>query len=147
MNAVFSDNTPREALPPLMCVGPNHLKAIWPFAEPLLRKAYAEMDEFMPTNLYQWLEAMKGHLWVGIRDNRVIYAFTTALVARPSGLALMVYALAGDGLQHICDCEQIIAEYARAEGCVKIRSEGRQGWVRALPGYKTASVVFEKELS
>lgn len=146
MNAIFSESGERPKLPPLMCVGPNHLKAIWPFAEPLLRKAYERMDEFMPSNLYEWLERQKGFLWVGIRDNRIISACTTCLVARPSGLCLRIDAMGGEDLEHVRACELLIAEYARKEGCVKTSCEGRDGWLRAVPGYKPVRTVFEKVL-
>lgn len=146
MSTVFAERNTRADLPPLMCVGPENLDRIWPFAEPLLRKAYAEMDEFMPSNLLQWLKQGKGQLWVGIEANRIVYAFTTSLEARPSGLCLRVLALGGEGLEHIRTCESILAKFARDEGCVKITSEGRNGWVRSMPGYKMTRAFFEKEL-
>jgi hypothetical protein len=44
------------------------------------------------------------------------------------------------------DCEDQIVRYARAEGCVKVVAEGRNGWARVLPGYHTARVYLEKVL-
>lgn len=146
MNTVFAEPNTRADLPPLMCVGPAHLDRIWPYAEPLLRKAYEEMDEFMPSNMLQWLRQKRGFLWVGIQGGRIIYAFTTSLEARPSGLCLRVVALGGEGLEHIRACESTLAQFARDEGCVKITSEGRNGWVGSMPGYKRTRSYFEKVL-
>lgn len=37
-------------------------------------------------------------------------------------------------------------DWARAEGCTRVRSVFRKGWLRLLPGYRATNVFVEKDL-
>ncbi len=40
-----------------------------------------------------------------------------------------------------------IEAYAKHEGCVRVRINGRKGWLRVLEGYEERHVIMEKELA
>ena len=40
-----------------------------------------------------------------------------------------------------------IENYARTEGCTRVRIYGRKGWLRALDGYEAKHIIMDKELS
>jgi hypothetical protein len=130
----------------LICVPPDQLDAAWKLAAPFIESGYEALDEFMPPNMLSWLKAENGLLWIGVKGGKVVAALTTSLERRPSGLCLRMIASGGDDLDHMKICEESLVKYARAEGCAKISAEGRNGWARALPGYKVTRAYFEKVL-
>jgi len=132
--------------PPLACVSPDKIDAVWPIVEPMIRSAYEAGDEIMPDDLVDWLKAGKGLLWLCIRENKVIAAMTTSLERKRSGLCCRMVCCGGVDMNYWRACEDRIVEYARAEGCVKVRVEGRVGWARVLPGYKVERVHLEKAI-
>ena len=40
-----------------------------------------------------------------------------------------------------------IENYARDEGCTRVRIFGRKGWLRVLDGYEAKHIIMDKELS
>lgn len=131
---------------PLICVSPDEIDAAWPYVVGYLHAAYLAGDEEMPENLKDWLKKRKGLLWLYTTGGRVLAAMITSIEMRPSGKVLRMGATGGTELKRWRECEARIVEYARAEGCVKIVSEGRPGWARVLPGYTIKRVVLEKVL-
>ena len=130
--------------PPLVCVPPDKVSSLWPVAERFIREGHEAVDEPMPENMVEWLESGKGLLWLCLREGTVVAALTTSLVIKPSGLCCRMVSCGGEGFDYWRACERRIVEYARAEGCVKVTAEGRNGWARALPGYKVKRVHIEK---
>lgn len=131
---------------PLLCVGPDELDAAWQIARPFIESGYSALDEFMPEDMLEWLRAGKGLLWLAVEGGRVHAALTTSLEKRPSGLSLRMVSSGGDNLPLMLECEKVLVEYARREGCVKITAEGRNGWARTLPGFRRTRVHLEKVL-
>lgn len=130
----------------LLCVAPADIEAAWPIAAPMIDAAYAALDEPMPEDLLPWLMAGKGFLWVLIdRETKIIAAGTTSLIRGRAGLVCRAVTCGGSG----GDWETVITEierYARAEGCYKVKVDGRRGWGRVLPGYDPVCVTFEKRI-
>lgn len=132
--------------PPLLCIPPDKVRAIWPRILPMVEAAYLAVDEFAPPDLLDWLVAGKGLLWIAVLDGSVVAALTTSLVKKPSGLACRMVSCGGSDMDRWLDRESQIVEYARGEGCVKVTAEGRLGWSRILPGYEATRVFLEKVL-
>lgn len=131
----------------LCCVPPPQVPNIWQAVEPMIEAAYAEMD--LPTpDVRTWLMQERGLLWVAIGDERVVACATTSLVEHRSGKCCRIVAAGGNGSG--LDLWRVhigaIEAYARAEGCVKVKIEGRQGWGRILAGYAPRSIALEKRI-
>lgn len=84
-------------------------------------------------------------LWLAIRDEPIA-ACVTELIVTDEGKKCLISALQGDGMgdwgQHLARIE----EFARNEGCTAMRLEGRDGWLRRLPGYRQAGIIMERVL-
>lgn len=128
-----------------MCVPPEQVDLCWHVVRPMIDAAYAEADEIMPAELQDHLREGKLLLWVSVDDGEITGTLITALLRQRSGLACKLVACGGRGGEWTSRCARIEA-YARDEGCGKVFAEGRVGWPRVLPGYKTKRVVMEKRL-
>lgn len=137
-----------EAINEPCAIAPEDVARIWHVVEPMLRRGYEEVDEFMPDDLLPWLQGQKGPagiLWVCHDGEKLVAAITTSLERKPSGLVCRAVACGGEG--GVVDwraTEERIARYAKDEGCVKVTAEGRNGWARLIPGYKAVRAHFEK---
>jgi hypothetical protein len=121
---------------------------IWPAVRDMIDEGYAACGELPPPNLPEWLGDRKGQLWLSVEGGAIMAALTTSLEPMRNGLALRMVCCGGSRLDLWKDCHRQIEEFARAEGCDRIRSEGRPGWSRVLKigGYKVARVMLEKRL-
>lgn len=128
------------------CVAPANVSALWRVVEPMIQRAYTEVDEFAPPDMFAAFERGSLLLWVAPRDGDIGAILVTALLPRPSGLACKLVAAAGIGAGEWASWHRRIEAYARAEGCAKMFAEGRVGWGRVLPGYATKRLVLEKRL-
>jgi hypothetical protein len=130
----------------LICVPPQMCEQVWPLVRHLIARAYQQADEPMPDMAEEFRSAHR-LLWLAARDNDILAAATTSLLQLPSGLACKLIACGGDGLEEWRHLLDRIERYARAEGCVQMRIEGRRGWARILRDYQVKSVVLTKRLS
>ena len=132
----------------LICVDPNRIGEVWPLVRNFIDEAYAAIDEVTPPELPRWLSDAKGQLWLSVENGCIVAALTTSIVPMRHGTALRMVSCGGSRLDLWKDCHRQIEEFARAEGCDRIRSEGRPGWTRVLAGggYKVVSVTLEKRL-
>lgn len=75
-----------------------------------------------------------------------------ALVSRietyPSGLkACLLWLCGGSDLGAMKQTEQVIAGWARRQGCGRIEIVGRRGWLKALDGFREGGTILVKELT
>lgn len=132
----------------LICVPPLDIGKVWPMVSAMIEAAYAEDGEMMPPELPEWLGAGKGQLWLSVEGEKIIAALTTSIEPMSHGRRLRMISCGGDRMDLWKDCHLQIEEFARAEGCDRIRIEGRSGWQRILApgGYKVTRVTLEKRL-
>lgn len=132
----------------LICVPPKEVPRLWYVVQPMIDRAYAEVDENMPPEMLERLVAGKLLLWICATGGEIAATLVTALVPRPSGLACKLMACGGTAMAAwLNGGHRQIEAYARAEHCVKLFAEGRQGWTRALHGYDVKRVIIEKALT
>lgn len=112
----------------------------------MVDRGYAEADELMPDDVEESLLSKKLLLWVALQGGHAVAAMTTQLYRGRSGNHLFLLACGGDRLFVWKHLMEEIEKYARAEGCVKIRAQGRRGWLRTLDGFSIDRVIFEKRL-
>lgn len=75
-------------------------------------------------------------------------ALVTRLVAYPGG-ARVLEAIAGAGdLKALTETlERNTEQWARAQGCTHLKADGRDGWRRALKGWRHYQTSMVKELA
>jgi hypothetical protein len=69
----------------------------------------------------------------------------TELLQDPAGRYCLIWLAEGD-IRSLLELHETILEWAKAEGCNRIRVGGRRGWGRVLEGYHEISAVFERSL-
>ncbi len=130
----------------LVCVPPVDISKAWPLARNLIRAAIER------TNLSEFADienaVLSGDqlLWMAISDH-VEAAATTHLIKTGGKPVLVVTAVAGTQRERWLSLRHKIEKYAKDEGASRVRTFGRKGWERALPDYRVAYVIMEKELS
>lgn len=130
----------------LICVPPDRIMEFWPIVAGMIDEGYAATGEPTPIDLSIWLTSGKGQLWISIFDGAVVAALTTSIVLRRHGLALRMVCCGGSHMDLWKECHRQIEDFARAEGCDRVLSEGRPGWMRVLDGYKVTAVTLEKRV-
>lgn len=126
----------------LICIDPARIDEFWPYAEPLIRQAIER------TNLsaFEDIEraVRKGHqlVWLAWNGQDIEAAATTQLYHG----ACIVTACGGVNRERWLPLFEKIEQYAKDEGCTKMRIYGRRGWERVLDGYETKYVILEKAL-
>jgi hypothetical protein len=141
---------PRSALAILACINPDSLRCIWPVAKPLLRRATLRTGLCAFADIEQDILVGKALLWLalsGTRDDVTIDAVaTTRLELTDAGKVCVITACAGKDMARWLPLIRGIEDYAKAEGCRRVRIFGRKGWLRVLDGYRQTHVVIDKRL-
>lgn len=78
-------------------------------------------------------------LWLGVDGPEIVSAGITQL----SGGVCTLVAYGGRREDHLMET---IENYARDEGCKKVRVIGREGWKRVLKQYRQPYIVLEKAI-
>lgn len=128
------------------CVDPKFIRAGWAIAAPLLRPAmrrgglgsFAELERGV---LY-------GHalLWLALQDGSAIAAAVTALVVTDADKVCLICACGGIRMHEWLPLIARIEQFARAEGCARVRLMGRKGWARMLPRYTQHRIILDRRL-
>jgi hypothetical protein len=132
----------------LVCIPPVDVQKVWPAVAKMIDDAYAAVDQVTP-DVLTWLVEGKGLLWVAVLDDsdfEVVAALTTSLVQRRGGLACRMVAAGAQSIDYCLPHLRTIELYAAREGCYMISCEGRDGWLKHLPGYSRKKVTLEKRL-
>lgn len=132
----------------LVAVPPQMLERLWSVLAPrfddVLRRAPGLTLEAMVRNIAggQW------QLWMAWRDNVGPAAIAgTELVRNDDGsLMCSVLFCTGDGAREFSPLLVPIENWARSEGCTRMKAVTRKGWARHLTDYKMTHVVLEKDL-
>ena len=78
-------------------------------------------------------------LWLGVDGKNIISAGITQLT---TDKVCTLVAYGGRREDHLLET---IEQYARDEGCNKLRIYGRKGWSRVLPHYRQPYIVLERQ--
>jgi hypothetical protein len=125
----------------LVCVDPERVSEIWPHARSIIKAAIDRTELSSFEDLEQQVLAGDQLLWLAWSD-RIEAAATTHL----SRDVCTLTACSGYDRDRWLPLFAKIEEYAKAEGCKKMRLFGRKGWERVLDGYRVEHVILEKQL-
>ena len=131
----------------LLCVNPEQIRAIWPLARPLIKRAIERtgLSDFA----YLELDVVSGDqlLWLASDGETIEAAATTRLIMVCGRKICLLTACGGRNRKRWLPLLEDIEVYAKREGCAAMRISGRKGWKRVLGGYLARYVILEKELS
>lgn len=129
----------------LALVEPEDILSLWPQVAPMIDRAMRCGDLGKSSEVKSMVINGEALLWV-ILDPGISAAIVTQVSIVESGKCCHIVACGGERVLKALPLLAHIEDYARHEGCKKMRLLGRKGWARALPDYKQTRVVLDKEL-
>jgi hypothetical protein len=131
----------------LVCVDPKRVHEIWPHVAPLLKAACTRTNMNAFADIETDILAGRSLLWIAWNGQAIEAAAATILINSEIGKVCIITACGGSNLPRWLPLIAEIENYARAEGCTRVRIYGRKGWLRALDGYEAKHIIMDKELS
>lgn len=116
----------------------------WPDAIALLSKSIRRSDDTTIEEVADSLGQRKAVLWVAVFGS-VRFASAVQYVPTPQGPQFYVWQAAGS-FQYGRDVLNSAETWARENGFVSMELNGRIGWQRMLPDWRTVSVTMRKVL-
>ena len=131
----------------LVCVDPARVAEIWPHVAHLIRRAMERGGTGDFGEVARKVMRGDALLWLAWDGARVIAAAVTELTAVGAVKTCTILACGGDGFCRFGHLLARLEDFARAEGCKRMRICGRPGWRRRLAGYRLKKIIIEKELT
>jgi hypothetical protein len=129
----------------LLCVDRQEMPRVWPLVEGMLKAATEHCGNWSIGQIRSDVLQGQQLLWITWDGEAIKAAATTRLVVEPDGLICQAVACGGTD-DNWPERFAAIEEYARDEGCIAARIEGRPGWARIFRDYKPLLVTLEKRL-
>jgi hypothetical protein len=86
-------------------------------------------------------------LWGVVGPDGLEAVFVTEIDRDPaSGPVLQVVLMGGENTGLWLHLEPVVADYAKARGCVRMLLIGRRGWSRVLRHWRQTAIVLERDL-
>src|SRR5262245_38613617 len=86
-------------------------------------------------------------LWLAWNGRAIESAAATILINSEVGKVCIITVCGGSDMKRWLPLIGQIENYAKREGCARVRIYGRKGWLRVLDGYKPEHIIMDKELS
>ncbi len=131
----------------LVCVDPKRVHEIWPHVTPLLKAACTRTNLNAFADIEADILAGRSLLWLAWNGQAIEAAVATILINCEVGRVCIITVCGGSDMRCWLPLIAEIENYARAEGCARVRIYGRKGWLRALDGYGKTHIIMDKELS
>jgi hypothetical protein len=128
----------------LACVPPDRAAEFWPFADAWIRSAVERCGDWTLDQIRTGVLDGRYLLWIAVADGKARGAAVTRIVAPPR--ICEVVACGGDCRGHIPRLLKVIEDFARRDGCDRVRISGRRGWARMLRDYRQPFITLEKVL-
>jgi GNAT superfamily N-acetyltransferase len=132
----------------LICVPPERAGEFLPLAARFIDAAMARGGLSDADGVHDDVRAGTSLLWLAVdAEARIVGAGVTKLMMSRGAKICFIVAWGCDDHARCAHLLAAIEDFARAEGCVAVRLEGRPGWARALRDhYRTKAVILEKVL-
>lgn len=131
----------------LLPVDPAMVTQVWPIVSKMINEAFAASDAVTPPDLLDELRAGTRLLWVVVAgDVSIVAAGMTTIRATRTGKLCKILETGGEHARQWAHLRGVIEAYAKSEGCDRVVIEGRLGWTRMFPDYKTVGVILEKRI-
>jgi hypothetical protein len=127
---------------PAQCV-PN----VWATVAPMLKKAVDRShNDYLLDDVLKCILEREMQLWVYEKDGIITGCCVTMIVTYPQRKICQLPYLAGKGLKEFLTQENIITEWARANGCTRLEGFDRGGWARVLTGWYKVWATIRKDI-
>ncbi len=130
----------------LICVAPDRVHEFWPHVSDLIHRAIRRTNLSHSQDIDFDVLNGDGLLWIAWNGSAVEAAATTSLIETDVEKVCVLTACGGENMHRWLGLLGQIEDYAKAEGCSRVRIFGRKGWVRLLERYRIRNVILEKEL-
>ncbi|MEH2513935.1 hypothetical protein V1291_005289 [Nitrobacteraceae bacterium AZCC 1564] len=130
----------------LICVAPDRVHEFWPHVSDLIHRAIRRTNLSHSQDIDFDVLNGDGLLWIAWNGSAVEAAATTSLIETDAEKVCVLTACGGAKMRRWLGLLGQIEDYAKAEGCSRVRIFGRKGWVRVLERYRIRNVILEKEL-
>ena len=131
----------------LICVDPARVRELEPVAVPLIRRAVERCGDWSVEAIWSALCERRMLLWLVVRDELAVEGvLVTRLEQTPKDLVCVIVLCAGQHLLRSRHLIGTIEQFARVEGCARLRLQGRRGWRRVFADYSEPFITLEKNL-
>ena len=131
----------------LVCVDPKRVSEVWPHVSHLLKGACLRTRLNAFEDIEADILAGRSLLWLAWNGRAIESAAATILINSEPGKVCIITVCGGSDMKRWLPLIGQIENYARREGCMRVRIYGRKGWLRVLDGYAQKYVIMDKELS
>jgi len=128
-----------------LCVPPDRINEVWPHVAGWLSNAVGKCGDWTLKGIRAALDKEQAMLWI-VWDGKLHAAGVTQLIVIPKGKICQVVACGGDQIIPWDIAFAPVEAYAKEQGCVAMRIEGRPGWKRIFADYTLDWVCLEKDL-
>lgn len=135
-----------SALAETLCVAPEQVDDFWPFVSGWLRSATDRCGDWTLEDVRAALDNRQALLWILWDGSAIKAAAVSQLSTVPRGKICTILACGGGASGSWGAALLPIEQYAREQGCVASRIQGRPAWARVFHDYKTEWVTIEKVL-
>lgn len=125
------------------------LGAYWPLAERWVRDAVRAGATIETVEDYRArCAARTAQLWTIVEDGQFIGCGITEIYDTSKGQTCGIPILSCDRFEALAALFDVLEQWAKAEGCVRLEGYGRQGWCRALKakGWRVVAACIEKDI-
>lgn len=129
-----------------ICFDPKQVDQIWPHVRLLLKEACRRTGLSALSDIEADILAGRSLLWIAWNGREIEAAAATVLMNTENGKVCIITACGGTNMKRWLPLIGQIENYARNEGCARVRIYGRKGWLRALDGYRQQHVIMDKVL-
>ena len=130
-----------------MAVPPADIELVWPLCSDFIEEG-CYYGEVPPDHIYRNCQSGDMQLWLAWSDGKCEGAGVTLLLNCPEGLVCQLACMSCADFER---CRDEIAPqweaWAKGQGCVSMRINGRPGWERLMRDYTKRWVVIDKGLS
>jgi len=132
----------------LLLVEHVEIAQFWPALKPYFARISGRVTtEVTPDLILEKAKDRRLLLWAIHDDGKLRGAVATGIRECGTETVAFVEAIAGDGMeQWLLPILDDFETRAKRAGATIIEHEGRMGWARKLPGYRTVRVVLQKVL-
>lgn len=128
----------------LIAVPPDRAGEFWPLAEGWVGAAVRRCGDWTLDLVRDGVLDGRYALWLAVEGEKAFGATVTRITAPPR--TCEVIACGGDYHGQIPRLLTAIEDFARRDGCERIRISGRRGWARMLRDYRQPFITLEKAL-
>jgi hypothetical protein len=126
-------------------IAPKNLtQKLWSKVGPYLVLGLDPLDSL--PGVRRKIEKGEAQLWMITEGEDIRAVLVTNISQYDKGRVLTLAHCAGTHMRAWIKYQDVIEAYARESGCDYIRTVGRPGWERVLPGFEKTGVVLEKSL-